>query len=92
VLKNLDFKNNADFVIAIAVIIVVLMLIIPLPTVLLDVLMAANLTLSLLIVLIVIYTPRAIDFSSFPSVLLISTIFGLGINVSSTRLILAKRC
>ena len=89
-LKNLDFKNNADFVIAIAVIIVVLMLIIPLPTVLLDVLMAANLTLSLLIVLIVIYTPRAIDFSSFPSVLLISTIFGLGINVSSTRLILAK--
>jgi flagellar biosynthesis protein FlhA len=90
VLKNLDFKNNADFVIAIAVIIVVLMLIIPLPTVLLDVLMAANLTLSLLIVLIVIYTPRAIDFSSFPSVLLISTIFGLGINVSSTRLILAK--
>ena len=89
-LQNFNFKNNADFVIAVSVIIVILMLILPLPTVLLDVLMAANLTLSLLIVLIVIYTPRAIDFLSFPSVLLISTIFGLGINVSSTRLILAK--
>ncbi|MFI3257170.1 MAG: FHIPEP family type III secretion protein, partial [Spirochaetales bacterium] len=66
-----------------------MMLIIPLPTFLLDVLMSINLLLALLILLIVMYTPRAIDFSSFPTVLLISTVFSLALNVSSTRLILS---
>ncbi len=84
------FKNTVDLFVAVAVIVVVMMLIVPLPTLLLDVLMAVNLLLSFLILLIVLYTPRAIDFSSFPSVLLVSTVFGLGLNVSSTRLILSK--
>ncbi|MCQ2981306.1 MAG: flagellar biosynthesis protein FlhA [Treponemataceae bacterium] len=75
---------------AVAVVTVIMMIMIPLPTVLLDVLMATNVLLSLLILLIVVYSPRAIDFSSFPTVLLISTVFGLGLNVSSTRLILTK--
>ncbi len=83
------FKNPSDLAIAIAIIAVVMMLIIPLPTILLDALMALNLLLALIVLLIVMYTPRAIDFSSFPTVLLISTVFSLALNVSSTRLILS---
>lgn len=81
-------KNLSDSIMAIAAVVVILMIIIPLPTVLLDMLMACNLLASLLILLLVIYTPRAIDFSSFPTILLIITVFGLGLNISSTRLIL----
>ncbi len=80
----------ADLSIPIAVIAVVMMLLIPLPTLLLDTLMAMNILLALIILLIVMFTPRAIDFSSFPTVLLISTVFGLALNVSSTRGILTK--
>ncbi|MBP7480726.1 MAG: FHIPEP family type III secretion protein, partial [Spirochaetaceae bacterium] len=68
--EKVRFKNTVDLFVAVGVIVVVMMLIIPLPTVLLDLLMAVNLLLSFLILLIVLYTPRAIDFSSFPSVLL----------------------
>ncbi len=81
--------QKSDLFVAMGAITVVLMLIIPLPTVLLDLLMAVNLVLNLLILLIVLYTRRAIDFSVFPTLLLVSTVFGLGLNVSSTRLILS---
>lgn len=83
-------KVTADLFVAIGAVVIVLMLIIPLPTVLLDLLMALNLVLNLLILLIVLYTSRAIDFSVFPTLLLVSTVFGLGLNVSSTRLILSQ--
>jgi flagellar biosynthesis protein FlhA len=82
--------NRSDIAIAVAVVSVVVMLIVPLPTVILDTLMAMNLILSLLILLIVLYTKKATDFSSFPTVLLVSTVFGLSLNVSSTRLILTQ--
>jgi flagellar biosynthesis protein FlhA len=75
---------------AVAVVAVVVMLVIPLPTVLLDTLMAMNLVLSLLILLIVLYTKKATDFNIFPTILLMETIFGLALNVSSTRLILTQ--
>ncbi len=81
--------QKSDLFVAMGAIVIVLMLIIPLPTVLLDLLMAMNLVLNLLILLIVLYTRRAIDFSVFPTLLLVSTVFGLGLNVSSTRLILS---
>ncbi|AEE16569.1 flagellar biosynthesis protein FlhA [Treponema brennaborense] len=84
------FKNSQDLFIAVSAVVVVMMLIVPLPTLLLDVLMAFNLLLSVLMLLIVLYTPKATDFSSFPTMLLVSTVFGLGLNVSSTRLILSK--
>jgi len=88
--ENGVFENKADLFVAAGAIMVVMMLIIPLPTVLLDLLMAINLILNLLILLIVLYTRRAIDFSVFPTLLLVSTVFGLGLNVSSTRLILSQ--
>ena len=83
-------RNRSDLLVAIGVIVVVMMLIIPLPTFLLDTLQAGNLVLSLLIILIVLYTKRPLDFSIFPSLLLVTTILGLALNVSSTRLILAQ--
>jgi flagellar biosynthesis protein FlhA len=85
-----SFEGGTDFFVALGVVAVVLMLIIPLPTVLLDTLMALNLVLSLLILLIVLYTKKATDFNIFPTLLLVVTVFGLALNVSSTRLILTK--
>ena len=75
---------------AIGVVAVVMMMIIPLPAFLLDALMALNLVLSLLIILIVLYTRHALEFSVFPTLLLVTTVFGLALNVSSTRLILVQ--
>lgn len=83
-------RQGTDGLVAIGVIVIVMMLIIPLPTVLLDTLMAVNLLLSLLIILIVLYTRSALEFSVFPTMLLVSTVFGLALNVSSTRLILSQ--
>ena len=85
-----DVKSTTNLFVAVAVVSVILMLIIPLPTVLLDFLMSCNVLLSVLIVLITLYTPKSTDFSTFPTVLLVSTVFSLALNVSSTRLILSK--
>ena len=82
-------RNITDIFVAAAVVIVIAMIIIPLPTLILDALMAMNVLGSVLVLLLVIFSSRAIDFSSFPTVLLIMTVFGLGLNVSSTRHILA---
>jgi flagellar biosynthesis protein FlhA len=89
-LQSSLLQRRSDVFVAIGVIAVVMMLIIPLPAVLLDTFMALNLILSLLIILIVLYTQRALEFSVFPTILLVITVFGLAINVSSTRLILSK--
>ncbi|MDR1106517.1 MAG: flagellar biosynthesis protein FlhA [Treponema sp.] len=83
-------NRNRDVFIAVGVVMVVAMLIIPLPTVLLDVLMAFNLIFSLMILLTVLYIRKPTDFNLFPTVLLVATVFGLALNVSSTRLILTK--
>jgi flagellar biosynthesis protein FlhA len=84
------WRNKSDIFVAVGVIVVVMMMLIPLPAVLLDIFMAANLVLSLLIILTVLYTRHALEFSVFPTLLLLATFFGLALNVSSTRLILAK--
>lgn len=81
-------RQRGDIFIAMGVIFIVMMLIIPLPTILLDLLMSVNLMLSLLIILLVLYNKDPLEFSLFPTILLISTVFGLALNVSSTRLIL----
>jgi flagellar biosynthesis protein FlhA len=81
---------GGDLWIAASVVAVIMMIVIPMPTVMLDSLTAMNLILALLILLIVLYTKKATDFSSFPSILMATTIFGLALNVSSTRLILSK--
>lgn len=67
---------------------VVLLILIPLPAFFLDVLLICNISLSLCILLITMYIKESLEFSVFPSVLLITTLFRIGLNVSSTRLIL----
>jgi len=83
-------RQAGDIILALGVVFVVMMLIIPLPTIVLDLLMAMNLMISLFIILLVLYNKDPLEFSLFPTILLISTVFGLALNVSSTRLILGK--
>lgn len=84
------WMQKSDFLMGIGVIAVVMMLIIPLPTFLLDFLMALSIMIGLLILMIVMFVHRSFDFSVFPSLLLVSTVFRLALNVSSTRLILLE--
>ena len=84
-LKDGQMSNTA---VAIASVVVVLMLVIGLPKPMIDTFMILNLAISVAILLTVIYTPKASTFTSFPRVILLVTLFGLGINISSTRLIL----
>ena len=72
----------------IGVITILVVMIIPLPPVLLDFLLALNITLAITILLIAMYTLKPLDFSIFPSLLLVTTLFRLSLNVASTRLIL----
>ena len=76
--------------IALAVVVIVLFIIIPLPTFLLDILLVLNISLSMLILVITMTVSDALDFSIFPSLLLITTLFRLGLNVSTTRAILGN--
>ena len=80
--------KHSDLAAALAVIMVVAMMMVPLPTPLLDLLIVANIAAALTIVIGTMYVGRALDFSSFPSLLLMTTLFRLAINVSVTRLIL----
>ncbi len=89
-IRSVFGQKRGDIYIALGVVFIIMMLIIPLPTVILDLLMAVNLMLSLLIILLVLYNKDPLEFSLFPTILLISTVFGLALNVSSTRLILGK--
>ncbi len=82
-------KNIQNHAVSAAAILVILMLLIPVPGVVLDVLMIMNIALSVVILLVVLYTPKASDFSSFPRVILFSTLYGLALNVCSTRLIIS---
>ncbi|WP_186429946.1 flagellar biosynthesis protein FlhA [Clostridium sp. BSD9I1] len=88
--KRFNIKNNIDIVIAFGVIAIVMMIIIPLPSWFLDVLLALNITISVVIMLLTMFTTDVLQFSSFPTMLLVTTLFRLGLNISSTRLILSE--
>ena len=78
----------SDVFVALAIVTIVVMMIIPLPTMLLDIFLTLNITLALTVVMVAVYNTEPLDFSVFPSLLLITTLFRLALNVSSTRLIL----
>ncbi len=82
--------KHADLAAAGGIVLIVAMLIIPLPPLLLDFFITLNISAALMIVVATMYVPRALDFSSFPTILLLTTLFRLAINVSVTRLILLK--
>lgn len=84
------YTKNVDLLIAIALIAILAVMLIPLPPFILDVALTFSLGLSLLVLLVSIYTDRALDFSVFPSLLLLTTLFRLALNVATTRLILTN--
>ncbi|MBN1225616.1 MAG: flagellar biosynthesis protein FlhA [Deltaproteobacteria bacterium] len=91
--KELTLNSNppvpaSEILTVIGVVTVLVVMIIPLPPMMLDFLLALNITLSITILLIAMYALRPLDFSIFPSLLLVTTLFRLSLNVASTRLIL----
>ena len=77
-----------DYAFSLTLVLVVLMIIIPLPPWLIDLLLSANIALSVMVLLITTNAKRTLDFSTFPSLLLFTTIFRIGLNVGTTRAIL----
>ncbi|MGQ7297326.1 flagellar biosynthesis protein FlhA [Quadrisphaera sp. KR29] len=84
----MDFRRVSTLALPVGVIGIILLLVVPLPPLLLDFLIALNIVIGLLVLMTAMYVQRPLDFSIFPSVLLIATLFRLGLNVASTRLIL----
>ncbi len=83
-----SFRKNSDIYMAMVLIGILALMIIPLPAFMLDIFLAANITLALAILLVGLYTTQPLDFSVFPSILLVTTLFRLSLNIASTRLIL----
>ncbi|MBN1173654.1 MAG: flagellar biosynthesis protein FlhA [Micromonosporaceae bacterium] len=83
-------RQLSQYVVPMGIVLIILMMVVPLPAMLLDLLIAANITIALLIVLISMFVTRPLDFSSFPSLLLVATLFRLALNVSATRLVLVN--
>ena len=81
-------QQYSDWVVAVLVIFIVGIMIVPLPTALVDLLLSFNMALAVLLLMVSLYVGNAMQIASFPSILLITTLFRLGLNVSTTRLIL----
>lgn len=86
----MNIKDNFDVIVSIGVICIIVMMIVPLPEMVLDLLLAFNITISVVIILITMFTTNVLQLSVFPSLLLITTLFMLALNISSTRLILSE--
>lgn len=86
----MNLKDNFDVIVSIGVICIIVMMIVPLPEMVLDLLLAFNITISVVIILITMFTTNVLQLSVFPSLLLITTLFRLALNISSTRLILSE--
>lgn len=88
--RSLDWRSlaKAEMAVPIAVLGILMAMVAPLPTVVLDVLLSCNITLSVVILLVSMYIRRPAEFSVFPTTLLLMTLFRLALNVSSARLIL----
>jgi len=79
---------TGEMMIPLALVGVVIVMVLPLPSLLIDLLLAVSISLALIILMVSMYTQNSLDFSTFPSVLLVVTLFRLALNVASTRLIL----
>ena len=88
-LALLASKRN-DVVLAVMLVAIIFMMILPLPVLLVDILIALNMTIAGVLLMVAMYLPSPLAFSSFPSVLLVTTLFRLGISIATTRLILLQ--
>ncbi len=90
-IRKFEFlSKNTDLMMAFGLIAVIVFMIIPLPPFMLDISLTMSLALSLLILLAALYATKALDFSVFPSILLMATLFRLSLNIATTRLILTS--
>src|SRR5690606_5140601 len=89
-LKNLTFRDvlHSGIGVPLGVLAVLAMLVLPLPPLALDILFTFNIALSLVVMMAVFYVSRPLDFGVFPSVLLLTTLLRLALNVASTRVVL----
>lgn len=83
------FRTLTQLAVPAGVVGIILLLVVPLPAALLDFLIALNITVSLIALLVAMFVKRPLDFSVFPSLILVLTLFRLGLNVASTRLVLS---
>ncbi len=94
--KNFGFATlgqihkHKDILFAVGVIAILMVLLFPVPTGLLDLMLSLSITISVLILMNVLFIERSLDFNSFPTILLIVTMFRLALNIASTRLILSE--
>jgi len=84
-----SMRRSIDALIAFSIFLVVIMIVVPIPPALLDLLLTLNIGMALTIFLITMYTNEPLQFSTFPSLLLITTVFRLALNISATRLVLS---
>ena len=84
-----QFGNQSDLILAVLMVGILMILFTPIPPGMLDFFLIANFCFALLILLLTFYVEKPLDFSTFPSLLLIATIFRLALNISATRLILS---
>ena len=82
--------RHNDITMVMLLVVVVALMIVPLPTPLVDTLIGVNMTLSFLMLMMSMYVKTALDFSSFPTMLLFTTLFRVGLNIATTRLILLQ--
>src|SRR5690606_12346481 len=83
-------QRTAEIGLAVAVVFVIALLILPLPGLLLDLFLALSIAVSLVVLLVALNTVHPLDFSAFPAIILLLTLYRLALNVSSTRLILSE--
>lgn len=86
--SKLGLAERTDIIVPIAVLGIVLAMIVPLPSLLIDLLISANISVSVVVLLVAMYISRPVEFSVFPTTLLLLTLFRLALNISSSRLIL----
>lgn len=88
--KLSEVLQNNDIILAVGLVVIIAMMLIPLPLIVLDILLTVNISLAIIIMLVCLYTTEPLQYSSFPTILLVATLFRLGLNVSTTRQILLQ--
>ena len=86
--RSIDLLQQSNIMASLGLIGILMLMIVPLPAMILDLCLSLNITIAILILVISLYTEKAVEFSIFPSILLVTTLFRLSLNVASTRLIL----
>ena len=82
------FKKGGELLLPLGIVGILFVMILPVPSVVLDLLLSFNITAAIIIMLVAVYITKPLDFSTFPILLLVTTLFRLSLNVASTRLIL----